>query len=102
MEYNELIEQARQTHIDVPNTDAILGGMRRTVQRRRRQQILTVAAVFLLLAVTPLILPSGSVTSTPTLAESVSATLPSSPGDLPAPLAGYKNSIHNHQTKSLI
>lgn len=102
MEYNELIEQARQTHVDVPDTDAILGGMRRTVQRRRRQQLFTVAAVCLLFAVTPLILPSGNGISTPTLAETVSATLPSSTDDLPAPLAGYKNSIRNHQTTSII
>jgi hypothetical protein len=32
-----------------------------------------------------------------TLAEAISATIQSSPNDLPAPLTGYKNSIRNHQ-----
>jgi hypothetical protein len=44
----------------------------------------------------------GDSQSTPTLAEAVSATLPSSPNDLPAPLAGYKNSIRNHQKTKVI
>ena len=104
MEYNELIERVQQTPSDVPDTDAILGGMRRTVQRRRQQQWAAMGAICLVLAVAPLFLtlqPSSSNPS-PTLAESVSATLPSAPGDLPAPLAGYRHSIRNHQTTTLI
>lgn len=102
MEYNELIEKVRHTSVDTPDTDKILNGMRLTVQRRRQQQLLTAATVCLLFAVTPLILPLGNDNSTPTLAETVSATLPSSPNDLPAPLAGYKNSLRNHQIETLI
>lgn len=104
MEYNELIERAQHTPVDIPDTDAILGGMRRTVQRRRQRQWAAVGAVCLLLAVAPLFFTLQRLSSnpSPTLAESVSATLPSTPGDLPAPLAGYRHSIRNHQTTTLI
>lgn len=102
MEYNELIERVQQTPIDVPDTDAILGGMRRTLHRRRQQRTLLTSAVCLLLATLPLAVSMGDSPATPTLAEAVSATLPSSPNDLPAPLAGYKNSIRNHQTTTVI
>lgn len=102
MEYNKLIERMQQTPVEVPDTDAILGGMRRTLHRRRQQRTLLASAVCLLLATLPLTMSMGDSQSTPTLAEAVSATLPSSPNDLPAPLAGYKNSIRNHQKAKVI
>ena len=104
MEYNELIEKVQHAPVEVLDTDAILGGMRRTVQRRRQRQMATIAAVCLLLAAAPFTFnfQLSTFNSSPTLAEAVSATLPSSPDDLPAPLAGYRNSIRNHQTKTLI
>ena len=100
MEYNELIEKIQQQPVDTPDTDAILAGMRRKMHRSRQRQAL-VAAACLLLAVVPLALPVAD-TPKPTLAETVSATLPSSPNDLPAPLAGYRNSLRNHQIHTVI
>lgn len=102
MEYNELIEKVQAMPIDVPDTGTIITGMRRTIQRRRQRQTLLAAAACILLAIIPLTLSSGGSSAKPTLAETVSATLPSSPDNLPAPLAGYRNSIRNHQTKTLI
>ncbi len=100
MEYNELIEKIQHQPVDTPDTDAILAGMRRKMHRSRQRQAL-VAAACLLLAIVPLSLPVAD-TPKPTLAETVSATLPSSPNDLPAPLAGYRNSLRNHQIHTAI
>lgn len=100
MEYNELIEKIQQQPVGTPDTDAILAGMRRKMHRSRQRRAI-VAAACLLLAIVPLALPVAD-TPKPTLAETVSATLPSSPDDLPAPLTGYRNSIRNHQSKTLI
>lgn len=100
MEYNELIEKIQQQPVDTPDTEAILAGMRRKMHRSRQRQAL-VAAACLLLAIVPLTLPVAN-TPKPTLAETVSATLPSSPDNLPAPLAGYRNSIRNHQIHTAI
>ena len=104
MEYNELIEKVQQTPVDTPDTDAILGGMRHTLQRRRQRNTILAAAACLLLAMVPMTFrfQLSTFNSSPTLAETVSATLQSSPDDLPAPLAGYRNSIRNHQTTTLI
>lgn len=102
MEYNELIEKAQAMPVDVPDTDTIITGVHRTLQRRRQRQTLLAAAACILLAIIPLTLSSGGSSAKPTLAETVSATLPSSPDNLPAPLTGYRNSIRNHQTKTLI
>lgn len=104
MEYNELIEKVRHTAVDTPDTDAILDGMHHTMRRRRQRQTTAVAAVCLLLAVVPLTfrIPLSTSHPHPTLVETVSATLPSSPNDLPAPLAGYKNSLRNHQIETVI
>ena len=101
MEYNELIEKIQQQHVDTPDTDAILAGMRRKMHRSRQRRAMVAAAACLLLAVVPLALPVAD-TPKPTLAETVSATLPSSPNDLPAPLAGYRNSLRNHQIHTAI
>ena len=102
MEYNKLIEKAQAMHVDIPDTDTIIIGMHRTIQRRRQRQTLLAAAACLLLAVIPLTLSLDDSPANPTLAEAVSATLPSSPDNLPAPLTGYRNSIRNHQSKTLI
>lgn len=101
MEYKELIEKAQAMPVDVPDTDTIIAGMRRKMHRSRQRRAL-VAAACLLLAIVPLALPIADTTPKPTLAETVSATLPSSPNDLPAPLAGYRNSLRNHQIHTAI
>lgn len=101
MEYNELIEKIQQQPVGTPDTEAILAGMRRKMHRSRQRRAIVAAAACLLLAVVPLALPVAD-TPKPTLAETVSATLPSSPDNLPAPLTGYRNSIRNHQTKTLL
>ena len=100
MEYNELIAKIQHQPVDTPDTEAILAGMRRKMHRSRQRRAIVAAAACLLLAVVPLALPVAD-TPKPTLAETVSATLPSSPDNLPAPLTGYRNSIRNHQTKTL-
>lgn len=105
MEYNELIAKIQHQPVDTPDTNAILAGMRRKMHRSRqrsRQRQALVAAACLLLAIVPLALPIADTTPKPTLAETVSATLPSSPNDLPAPLAGYRNSLRNHQIHTVI
>lgn len=101
MEYNELIEKIQQQPVDTPDTEAILAGMRRKMHRSRQRRAIVAAAACLLLAVVPLALPVADMPK-PTLAETVSATLPSSPNDLPAPLAGYRNSLRNHQIHTVI
>ncbi len=102
MEYNELIEKAQAMPVDVPDTDTIITGVHRTLQRRRQRQTLLAEAAGILLAIMPLTLSIDGSSPKLTLVESVSATLPSSPDNLPAPLTGYRNSIRNHQTKTLI
>ena len=102
MEYNALIEKAQAMPVDVPDTGTIITGIQHTIQRRRQRQTLLAATACVLLAIMPLTLSVGGSSAKPTLAESVSATLPSSPDNLPAPLTGYRNSIRNHQTKTLI
>ena len=102
MEYNKLIEKAQAMHVDIPDTDTIIIGMHRTIQRRRQRQTLLAAAACILLVIMPLTLSIDGSSPKLTLVESVSATLPSSPDDLPAPLTGYRNSIRNHQSKTLI
>jgi hypothetical protein len=102
MEYKELREKTQAMPVDVPDTDTIITGMHRTIQRRRQRQTLLAAAACILLAIMPLTMTVGGNSAKPTLAESVSATLPSSPDDLPAPLAGYRNSLRNHQIHTVI
>lgn len=101
MEYIELIEKIQHQPVDTPDTGAILAGMRRKMHRSRQRRAI-LAAACLLMAFVPLALPIADNTPKPTLAETVSATLPSSPNDLPAPLAGYKNSLRNHQIHTAI
>lgn len=102
MEYNELITQMQHTPIDVPDTDTILGDMRRTMHHRRQQKTILATVTCLLLASVPLTFLSSKGVPSPTQAEIVSASLPSASDNLPAPLAGFKNSIRNHQTTTII
>lgn len=102
MEYNKLIEKAQSTPIDVPDTDTIIIGMHRTIQRRRQRQTLLAAAACMLLAIIPITMSLDNSVAKPTLAETVSASLPSSLDYMPAPLTGYRNSIRNHQTTTLL
>lgn len=102
MEYNKLIEKAQSTPIDVPDTDTIIIGMHRTIQRRRQRQTLLAAAACMLLAIIPITMSLDNSVAKPTLAETVSASLPSSHDYMPAPLTGYRNSIRNHQTTTLL
>ena len=103
MEYNELITRARQASVEAPDTDAILGGMRRTLRRRQRQRQ-TVVSMLLVLAVGSSLLfvhqPEEQLTAM-TLAEQVSARLDTPPTNLPAPLVGYRNSIYNRNIYTL-
>lgn len=97
-----MIELARQSAPDAPSTDEVLGHIHRSLRvRRQRQTVLTTVAC-LLLATTPLALLDRGAAPSPTLAEAVSATVQPAPGDLPAPLAGYRNSLRNHQTLTVI
>lgn len=96
MEYNELIEKAQHAPVDTPDTDVILGGMHHTLNRRRQHNTLLATAACLIVASAPLFFSLTSQSPAPTLAEVVSATIQSSPNDLPAPIAGYRNSIRNH------
>lgn len=97
MEYNELIERAQRMSVDIPDTDTILSGMRRTLYRRRQQRRIVFSLAIVLVVGTSAYFMQPRSGKTITLAEAISATLQSSPNDLPAPLAGYKNSIRNHQ-----
>jgi len=97
MEYKELIEKTQHVPVDVPDTDAIIDGMRRTLHRRRQQYQLIFSLVIVLAVGTSAYFMHPRSEKTITLAEAISATIQSSPNDLPAPLTGYKNSIRNHQ-----
>ena len=103
MEYKDLITRVQRAPVDVPDTDAILDGMRRTL-RRRRQQRLTVFGVVMLLLGSTMALPLLSSPAEPelTLAERVSRRIDIRPTDTPAPLVGYRNSVHYHQIYTLL
>ena len=105
MEYNKMIEMARKSTPDAPSTDEVLVRMHRTLRRRRQQQTLLTGIAGIALITIPLLTTNyqlPTTTPSPTLAETVSATLPSTPDGMPAPLQGYRNSLRNHQTLSLI
>lgn len=102
MEYNKMIEMVRQSGTDAPGTDEVLLQVHHRLLVRRRQQTLLASAVCILLAASPLAFLNTSSTHSPTLAETVSATVRPAHGDLPAPLAGYQNSLRNHKTMTLI
>jgi len=101
MEYEDLIEQAQQMSIDVPDTDAILSGMHRTMHRRLRQRQSVLSVLLFLGAFTTLFFAQPVGKSPLTLAERVSAHLDTPSNDTPAPLVGYQHSIRNRQIYTL-
>ena len=102
MEYNKIIDLARQSAPDAPDNDEVLHGVHRTLQRRRRQRTMAISIACIVLAITPLALNTQHSSPNTTLVETVSATLPSAPDGMPAPLQGYRNSLRNHQTLTVI
>ena len=105
MEYNKMIELVRQSTPEAPETTELLAGVHRTLQVRRRQQAMLASIACIALLTVPLLtlnFQSSSPNPSPTLAEAVSATVESAPNNMPAPLAGYRNSIRNHQTLTII
>lgn len=104
MEYNDLITRVQQSTVDVPDTDAILGSMRRTVRRRELRRRTLLSSAFVLVSGVAMALPLATpqVSSELTLAERVSRSLDMRPNDIPAPLLGYQHSMHNRQILTLI
>ena len=102
MEYNKIIELARQSAPDAPGTDEVLNPIHHRLRVRRQRQSVLATLACLLLAASPLALLYHGNTPSTTLAEAVSATIQTAPDDLPAPLAGYQNSIRNHKTMMLL
>lgn len=102
MEYNKMIELARQSVPSAPDTDEVLDGIHRRLRARRQRQMLIASAACLLIAALPLALLNNDITPSPTLVETVSATVKPALDNLPAPLAGYRNSLRNHQTTTVI
>lgn len=104
MEYNDLITRVQQAPVDVPDADAILGSMRRTVRRRELRRRTLLSSAFVLAVGVAMVLPLATShgTSELTLAERVSRSLDVRPNDIPAPLLGYQHSIHNRQILTLI
>jgi hypothetical protein len=104
MEYNELITRAQRASVEPPATDAILGGMRRTLHRRRQRRQAWVTTVVVLLAGAAMALPllPSQHEPLPTLAERVSSQLDARPNNLPAPLAGYRHSMYKRQIYTLL
>ncbi len=106
MEYNKMIELARQASPDAPDTGEVLEGVRHGLYVRRQRQRLIVGMACIAMAVIPMaftcLYPPLTSNAAPTLAETVSATLDPTPDGLPSPLRGYRNSIRNHQTMTII
>lgn len=102
MEYNKIIELARQSMPDAPDTDEVLNGVHRTLQRRRRQRTMIASVACIVLAIMPLTLNTKHSTINTTLVESVSASLPPSTSNMPAPIEGYRNSIRNNLIMTMI
>ena len=102
MEYNKMIEMVRQSGTDAPGTDEVLRQVHHRLNVRRRRHTTIASITCLLLAATPLAFTFNTGNTSPTLAETVSATVRPAPGELPAPLAGYRNSLRNHQTMTII
>jgi hypothetical protein len=102
MEYNELITKAQQASVDVPDTDAILAGMHRTLRRRRQhwQAVLSMVIVFAIGTAAYFLQPRYETRLT--LAECVSAHIDTPPTRTPAPLVGYRHSMYNRQIYTLL
>lgn len=104
MEYNELITRAKQTSVEVPDTDSLLKGMHETMCRRERRRRWMACASFVIV-VSCMFALATSANPTPqpiTLAEQVSEQLAIPPRQIPAPIAGYHHSVRNHQIYTLL
>lgn len=105
MEYNKMIELARQSSPDAPGTGEVLNSVRQRLYLRRQRQRLTLAAVLTLLlggtATMPL-LATQDEEPTLTLAEKVSARVDTPKSKLPPPIVGYQHSISNRNIMTLI
>ena len=104
MEYNELIAKVQHLPVDVPDSNAILQGVRHKVTRRRRQRqvVASMLVVLVLGGASMLFLPQPTPARPLTLAERVSRTIDTPRNDVPAPLAGYRHSIYNRQIYTLL
>lgn len=104
MEYNDLITRVQQASVETPGTDVLLQGVHRTLQHRQKRRQWVVSMVFVLLmgGTVVLSLPTPSKPRQLTLAERVSRTVDAPRSKMPAPLVGYRNSIHNRQIYTLI
>ena len=99
-----MIELARESAPDAPDTGELLSNVRQRLYNRRQRQRLTLAAVLALLlggaATLPLLVQGEEPTLT--LAERVSARVDTPKSKLPAPIAGYQHSISNRNIMTLI
>lgn len=102
MEYTELITRAQQAPVEVPDTDSILGGMHRTLQRRRRQRQAALSMLLVLAVGASAFFMQPRYETSVTLAEQVSARIDTPPTRIPVPLAGYRHSMYNRQIYTLL
>ena len=102
MEYNELITRVQQASVDVPDTDAILTGMHRTLRHRRQQRQMLLSVAIVLAMGTSLFFLQPRNETRLTLAECVSAHIATPPPKTPAPLVGYRHSMYNRQIYTLL
>lgn len=104
MEYSELITRAQQAPLEAPGTDVVLEGMRNTMHRRRQNRRWLVMALYLLVAggTIATLLPPTPAGQPVALVEKVSRQLDVPRDKMPAPLVGYRNSIHNRQIYTLL
>ena len=102
MEYNELISRVQQVAVDAPDTDTILSGMHRTMNRRRRQRQTVLSSVLVLVMGASGLFLQPRYESHITLAEQVSAHIDTPPTKTPAPLVGYRHSIYYRQIYTLL
>ena len=102
MEYNEMIKMVRQSSTDAPGTDEVLRQVHNRLHMRRQRMAVIASIACIVLAATPIAFTFTTNSTHPTLAETVSSTVQPAPGNLPAPLAGYRNSLRNHKTMTII
>ena len=102
MEYNELIARAQQATFEAPDTDTILSGMHRTLNRRRRQRQAVLSTILVLVVGASGLFLQPRYESHITLAEQVSAHIDTPPTKTPAPLVGYRHSMYNRQIYTLL
>ena len=104
MEYSELITRVQQASLETPDADALLEGMRNTMHRRRQNRRWLVMALYLIVVggTIAALLPTTPAGQPMALVEKVSRQLDVPHDKMPAPLAGYRNSIHNRQIYTLL